>query len=148
MVPRRRCRAQQAKRIAPLFTTALGGAMRSTYYALSSAPSAPKKWASVPSGSARPSLVFAFGRDAVSYVRPCEALSGLQQFNVEIASRLDSAFSISRTVELSAAEAKGCLARRPPPHTVTLHPAGSCNWPGGVIRSPFVRERSWDGCRY
>src|SRR3954465_12375476 len=53
------------------------------------------------------------------------------------------AFSISRTIELSAVE-----SRRPLgsigllPHTVTLHPAGSCNWPAGGIRSPFVRDRS------
>jgi hypothetical protein len=54
---------------------------------------AKKKWASVPSGIARPFLGFAFGlKRVVSHAHPCEALSGLQQFNVEIASRLAMAF--------------------------------------------------------
>ena len=34
----------------------------------------------------------------VSHAHPCEALSGLQQFNVEILSRLATAFPISRTI--------------------------------------------------
>jgi hypothetical protein len=38
----------------------------------------------------------------VSHAHPCEALSGLQQFNIEIALRLATAFPISRMIELSA----------------------------------------------
>jgi hypothetical protein len=53
-------------------------------------------------------LVFAFGLGrVVSHVHPREGLSGLQQINVEIASRLATAFPISRMIELSAVRSQG-----------------------------------------
>jgi len=42
----------------------------------------------------------------VSRAHPCEALSGLQQFNVETTSRLATAFAISRMIELSAVRSR------------------------------------------
>jgi hypothetical protein len=101
-----------------------------------------KKWASVPSGIARPFFRFASAWNMrFQHAHPCEALSGLQQFNVETLLTPGQAFSnLALCLIVGGASQEAAWQRSPLPHTVTLHPAGSCNWPGGVIRSPFLQE--------
>jgi hypothetical protein len=56
-------------------------------------------------------------------------LCGLHQFNVEIASRPAKALPNPDVIlNCRRCNVRGCLATIDPwPHTVTLHPAGSCN---------------------
>jgi hypothetical protein len=90
-------------------------------------------------------LVFASARDrVVSHAHPCEALSGLQQFNIETFSRLAAALAVPKQCRIVGGESLKEAAWQTIDlfaHAVTLHAAGSCNWPGGVIRSPLVRGR-------
>src|ERR1043165_9682259 len=71
-----------------------------------------KEWASVPSGSARPFWVFGSVGSCGLARPPCEGLSGLQQFNVEILWHLALALFESRAKSnCQRCDESGFLAR-------------------------------------